>query len=271
MGQATLADSENPRLDARLLLSHVLQKEYVYLLGHGEDALAPEQEAAYKRLLSQAAQNMPIPYLTGHADFYGRRFVVSPAVLIPRPETEELVALALAWLEKRPGAQVVDVGTGSGCIAVTLACETEEAAILAVDISPEALAIARQNAERHGVEARVQFLQGSLLAPVEAPVDLILANLPYVTDTEWEALAQSVREHEPALALRGGDDGLALIRDLLSESSDKLRPGGAILLEIGWQQGPAALALARRFFPDEAVRLLKDLSGLDRFILIQTS
>jgi release factor glutamine methyltransferase len=159
-------------------------------------------------------------------------------VLIPRPETEQLVEMVLDWAGERGAVQIVDVGTGSGCIAVTLAHHLPQASVTAVDLSPAALAVAQENAHRLTGQP-ITFLEGSLLSPVAHKVDLIVANLPYIADGEWTMLDDGVKLHEPALALRGGADGLMYIGSLLRQAGDRLNPGGAVFLEIGWQQGTA--------------------------------
>lgn len=255
-------------LEARLLLAHVLQKNHAYLIGHGEDVLTGDQVEQYAALLARAEKQEPIPYLVGYAPFYGREFVVSPAVLIPRPETEQLVEKISQ--HKPTPAHLVDVGTGSGCIAVTLACLLPQTQVTAVDVSPEALAVAQANARRQGVADRVQFVQGSLLASVPAAPDLIVANLPYITDDEWQTLDDGVKWYEPAGALRGGVDGLDLIQQLLQQATTRLTHGGAIFLEIGWQQGGATRQLAQQYFPSAQITLHPDYAGHDRMVIIQT-
>lgn len=261
-------NSPTPDLDARLLLQHVLGVSHAYLLAHDDELLTAVQQQQYNAYLQRAARKEPIPYIIGHAPFFGLEFHVSPAVLIPRPETEHLVELAIAWARPRDAVQVVDVGTGSGCIAVSLATRLSQAQITAVDISPHALTIARQNAQRHAPD-RIQFLCGSLLSPLSHTVDLIVANLPYVTDAEWPDLDDGVKLFEPAVALKGGPDGLAIIAELLHQATTRLNPNGLILLEIGWQQGPAARALAQTIFPQADVQITSDLAGHDRIVKIE--
>lgn len=268
-GRLALAASPSPGLDARLLLAHVLGVSHAYLVGHSQDTLPAAQQAAYAALVARAQRHEPIPYLVGHAPFYGLDFLVSPAVLIPRPETEQLVEQALAWANSHRPGRIVDVGTGSGCIAITLARHLPQAEIIAIDLSSEALAIAQENGARHA-PGRVQFRHGSLLAPINTPADLIIANLPYVTDAEWTLLDDGVKWYEPATALRGGPDGLVLVQQLLHQAAAKLRPGGAIFLEIGWQQGSAAQQLAAGSFPAGHIQCRPDFAGHDRFIIIQT-
>jgi len=269
LDRATLdfgAASESPSLDAELLLSHVMSISRTALLTHPERVLTPAQESAYSELVAQRAAHYPLPYLTGHAEFYGLDFQVTPEVLIPRPETELLVDLTL---ERRP-ASVFDVCTGSGCVAVALAVHLRHALIYAGDISPAALAIARLNAERHGVAGRVHLFVGDLLTPRPPLVDVILANPPYVAGDEWASLPISVRDYEPRLALDGGPDGLSVIQRLLSEAAAVLRPGGSLLIEIGARQGKAAAYLARTAFPEARVRIHPDLAGHDRVLEVVT-
>ncbi|MCA9970179.1 MAG: peptide chain release factor N(5)-glutamine methyltransferase [Anaerolineales bacterium] len=264
------AASPTPELDARLLLQHVLQVSHVYLIAHRDEPLTPAQAAAYEQLLARARQHEPVPYLTGTAPFYGHDFVVTPAVLIPRPETELLVARAVDWARGRPAPRVVDVGTGSGCIAISLALALPRAAVTAVDASAAALQVAAQNVARLAA-GRVRLLQGDLLSPLPHAVDLIVANLPYVTDEEWTGLDDGVKLFEPAVALKGGQDGLDLIGQLLQQATAKLTPGGAIFLEIGWRQGQAARRLALTHFPSAEVRVFPDDAGHDRIVMVQNS
>lgn len=256
--------SSMPELDARLLLEFVLQANHAFLLAHGEELLSAVQVAQYEQLLERAAQGEPIPYIVGEVDFFGLAFVVTPAVLIPRPETEQLVELALAWARAAGAHEIVDVGTGSGCIAISLAVNLPQTAVIATDRSAAALAVARENAAR--LAPRVRFAEGHLLDPLSGPVDLIVANLPYIAAGEWSVVADGVKSHEPMLALDGGADGLDLIRNLLQQAPSKLRPRGAIFLEIGWQQGHAVQRAGRALFPAADIAVLPDYAGRDRFL-----
>ncbi len=266
---ALIPISSTPHLDARLLLQHVLGVGHTYLIAHDDEELTAVQQQTFQTLIQRAANHEPIPYLTGHIDFFGLEFTVSPAVLIPRPETEQLVEKVIEWAKKRPSAHIVDVGTGSGCIPISLATQLPRATVEAVDISTDALAIAQQNAAQHVAE-QIQFHHGSLLEPIQSPIDLITANLPYITDDEWTMLDDAVKLHEPSIALKGGIDGFDLIRDCLQQATQKLADGGAIFLEIGWQQGVAAVQIAKEFFPTAVIELLPDYAGHDRFVTIQT-
>ena len=271
-GRSQLPHSPTAKLDARLLLAHVLGVGHSWLVAHDDELLTAVQEVQYRRLIERAARHEPIPYLVGHAPFFDLDFIVTPAVLIPRPETEQLVALAVDWARKRPSGHlpchIVDVGTGSGCIPIVLARHLPQAAIEATDISLEALEIAQQNARQHAPD-RIQFHQGHLLDPIRQPIDLLVANLPYVTDGEWTMLDDGVKWYEPAVALKGGADGLDLIRQLLQQAVTKLKIGAAIFLEIGWQQGTAVHDLAQSIFPAAHIELVQDFAGHDRIVMIK--
>ena len=270
-GRDQLAQASfTPDLDARLLLEHVLQVEHSYLIAHGEDLLTPAQEQEYEALLARAAIKEPIPYLTGKSSFYGFDLQVNSSVLIPRPETEQLVDRALSWVGSRAGLSVVDVGTGSGCVAIALSRHLGPSTLLATDISPSALRVARFNAEKKAKQ-RIHFVQSDLLSSLAGPFDLILANLPYVADDEWTIVDDGVKWYEPSVALLGGSDGLDLLRELLRQATLKLRPGGAIFLEIGWRQGSAIRQLASDLFPLADIKIITDLAGHDRIIQILTN
>lgn len=260
--------SPTPQLDARLLLEHVLGVSHSYLVAHGNDPMNGNNVATYQTLLNRASQQEPIPYLIGHAPFFDMDLAVSPAVLIPRPETEELVLLVETTGRQWAAPRLVDIGTGSGCIAIALARKMARVQVTAVDLSPAALAIAQQNA-RQFAPNRITFVQGSLLEPVVGPFDLIVANLPYVTTAEWTELDDGVKLFEPRLALDGGDDGLLLVRELLRQAVDKLANNGVVLLEVGWQQGTAVANFAQTIFPTASITLQPDFAGLERFVIVQ--
>ncbi|MBK8904962.1 MAG: peptide chain release factor N(5)-glutamine methyltransferase [Anaerolineaceae bacterium] len=259
--------SPTPQLDARLLLEYLLDVPYSYLVVHHDQLLTADQEQQYRLLLHRAQQQEPIPYITGQAPFFDFDLHVTPAVLIPRPETEQLVETAVSWARQHSARTAADVGTGSGCIAIALARFLPEMQVTAVDISPAALAVAQQNAQRLA-PGRIQFQQSDLLHAVAGSFDMIVANLPYVTTGEWQSLADGVKLHEPALALDGGEDGLDIIRRLLEQAVTRLRPNGAIFLEIGWQQGQGAQAEAQRIFPQASIAVLPDYAGHDRIVKI---
>lgn len=267
-GRARLSESPTPALDARLLLEHVLGRDHAYLVAHDDEELPAAALAAYDALLERAAAHEPVPYLTGRAPFLGLDFAVSHDVLIPRPETEQLVEIAARWARERQGLRIVDVGTGSGCIAVSLARQLPQAIVAAVDISAGALAVAESNGRRHA-PGRVLFVRGDLLASFAPGIDLIVANPPYIAGHEWPSLPIGVKSYEPALALNGGADGLDSYRHLLPQAAERLRPGGLVLLEIGWRQGEAVATLARQAWPGADIRVLADFAGHDRIVAIQ--
>ncbi|MBP8003140.1 MAG: peptide chain release factor N(5)-glutamine methyltransferase [Chloroflexi bacterium] len=271
-GQRRLWHRYGAGAEARYLLAQVLGVGQSYLLAHGDETCAAAALVTYHTYLDRAEQGEPIPYILGQAPFFDLHLKVSPAVLIPRPETEQLVEIVLRWLRQQrwPTPQLVDVGTGSGCIAITLARQLPQAYIDAVDVSAAALELAKENAHNAGVHHQISFYQGHLLTPITTPPHLIVANLPYIGDDEWTLVDDGVKSYEPALALRGGADGLDLIRPLLAQAQEKLQPGGAIFLEIGWQQGAAALLLAQHYFPHALIRCDPDYAGKDRFIVILT-
>jgi len=258
--------TEAARLEAEVLLAHVLQVSRAALLAHPERVPSARQLSHYRNLVRRRAVDYPLPYLLGYVEFYGLKFEVSPEVLIPRPETETLVDLVLAC---QPGT-VVDVGAGSGCIAVSLALHLPDATIYAIEISPAALAVAQRNAERHRVTDRVQFIVGDVLAPRPAPVDLIVSNPPYVPTGECAQLPPSIRDYEPRLALDGGVDGLDVIHRLFLDAPGVLNAGGKLLIEIGAEQGEAVTQLAYIYFPGATVRVHPDLAGRDRVLEVQT-
>ena len=269
-GRSQLIYSPAPQLDARLLLEYLLNAPHSYLITHHDQPLNADQQQSYQQLLFRAQQQEPIPYIIGKAPFFDFDLHVEPGVLIPRPETEQLVALAVEWT-KEHGAETalraVDVGTGSGCIAIALARLLPHLQVTAVDISLTALTIAQQNGKRLAPN-RIRFQQSDLLQAIDKPVDLIVANLPYVTSDEWQALADGVKLHEPALALDGGVDGLDLIRQLLQQATTRLRAHGAIFLEIGWQQGAAVRQLAQSCFPRAKISVLPDFARHERMVKI---
>lgn len=237
-------DVDAPRLTAEILLSHVLKMTRVKLYIELDRPLDPAELKAFRELISRRADGEPAQYLVGQKDFYGRTFQVDPRVLIPRPETELLCEAVLQKLPKDAAVSVLDVCTGSGCIALTLAAERPLAKVEATDLSSDALAVAKQNAEKLGVADRVTFCEGDLLAPVQGhgPYDAIVSNPPYVTTSELPTLSREVRR-EPVLALDGGADGLDLYRRLIPAALPLLRPGGVLALEIGETQGAAIRTL----------------------------
>jgi len=263
------AVSQSAGLDAQVLLAHVCGKERAWLLAHGEAVLSGSQGKTLLELLERVAKGEPLPYILGEWEFYDLIFNLSPHVLIPRPETEMLIEAALGWLAANPARRkAVDVGTGSGCIAITLAYHVPDLDMTASDISADALHVARSNAERHGLGERVHFSQADLLENITAPFDLICANLPYIDTVVLKGLA--VYGREPSLALDGGPQGLDLLARLLEQAPLALAPGGLILLEIDASQGETAKQLARGFFPRAQIDVRPDLAGHPRLVVIST-
>lgn len=261
--------TDTPALEAQVLLSEVVGRRRAWIAAHGEASLSDEQLARLEASLRRRVSGEPLPYILGHWEFYGLDLIVTPAVLIPRPETELLVEQALAWLRCSPAdrPRVVDVGTGSGCIAIALATHRPGLRLIASDISPAALEVARQNARRCGLAGQIAFIQANLLPP-GGPYDLICANLPYIPRLALSGLA--VSRHEPRLALDGGPDGRALVRRLLAQATHSLAPQAALLLEIEASQGPDARALAEAHFPGASIAIVPDLAGRDRLLSILT-
>lgn len=265
------AGCETPRLDAELLLAHTLGQERPWLYTHPDQPLTDQTRNTFLDLIARRQQREPVAYLTGHKAFYGLEFLVTPEVLIPRPETELIVELLLAnYPAPPPPLHIADIGTGSGCLAVTLAKHLPQAIICAVDASTQALAVARQNADRHGVAERSTFWLGDLLAPLAQSFDVIVSNPPYVSEAELAATAPEVRRYEPPLALVAGPDGLAVIRRLLPEAKTKLNSPGLLLVEISASQGGTVSQLARDVFPQAQVTIEKDLAGRDRVLVVKT-
>lgn len=230
--------SESPRLDAEVMLASVLEWERVQLYTHFEDEVGEPERTRYRELVRRRAEGAPVAYLVGRKEFYSLRFDVSPAVLIPRPESEFVVVEAVEALKELDEPRLVDVGTGSGCLAVACAHQLPKARVTAIDISPKALEVARKNAERHELTDRIEFVQGDLLAPLAdaPPLDAILSNPPYIPTDDVATLDPGVRDHEPALALDGGPDGLEVVRRLIRQAAPLLKPGGHLILEIGTAQ-----------------------------------
>lgn len=259
LAQAGVADA---RPSAESLLCHALNRERVHLFSHSERELTTVEWIRYGRYLHERSGGKPTQYITGRQEFWGRAFEVSPAVLIPRPETELLVEQALQ-LEPAP-RRILDLCTGSGCVAVTLALELG-AEVAAADMSAEALAVASRNAESHG--ARVSFHATDLASGIDGPFDLITVNPPYIESAELTSLMREVRDHEPRLALDGGPDGLSVWRRVEPEARRLLAPGGWLLGEFGVRQaGPVAALFPA---PWRQPRILHDLAGLPRAVAVQ--
>ncbi|MFC1993248.1 peptide chain release factor N(5)-glutamine methyltransferase [Chloroflexota bacterium] len=257
---------EDTALESELLLRHALEIDRVKLYANLDYEVSPEQEKIFWRLIKRRLKGEPTAYITGHREFYGIDFYVDPRVLIPRPESELLVEKTLDVAQNNVLSTMAEIGTGCGAIAISLALNLPQAIIYATDISASALEVALINCQKHGASNRIRLLQGDMLAPLPQPVDLIIANLPYVRETDLIPKGQT--NYEPLLALNGGADGLEKIRQLCHEISGKLGPGGRLLIEIGQAQRKAVTALLQSLSPSAIIELLPDLSGIERVLSV---
>jgi len=255
-------------LDAEILVAHVLRSSRERLHSHPERRVTAAQQQRLSRLTRRRAARVPIPYLTGEREFYGHLLAVRPGVLIPRPETELMVELAIAWLTAHPQARrVIDLGTGSGAVAIAIAKAIPHARIVARDISPRALRVAAENVARFHLRRRITTERANLLRGAP-PADLIVANLPYISAAQRRRRPRELT-YEPALALDGGDDGLALIGRALRQAPAAIKPGGCVMLECDPSQARRLLRLAQGQWPSAVVSVHKDLAGRDRVVRIQ--
>ena len=243
------------------------------LIGLDAD-VSSSDELRFYSIIHRRVAGEPSAYITGHREFYGLDFKVDSRALIPRPETELLVELSLEFAAQRSsrgeGFKIADVGVGSGTIAITLAVNLPGARVVATDISPSALNLASENVSRHGVEDRVTLLDGDLLQPVSGPIDILVSNPPYISSAQLATLPREIRGHEPRVALDGGDDGMAAIERLICQAKDKLRPGGAMFVEIGWDLGERALVRSLELWPESEVSITPDLAGIDRVLTLRS-
>lgn len=256
---------ENPRLDAEVILSYALDTPRVMLYARHDQPLSEAERDKIRPLVARRAKHEPVAYITGERGFWSFELEVSPATLIPRPDTETLVERALSQLPADAAGPVADVGTGTGCVALALLSERKQLELYATDISAPALAVAQKNADKLGLQDRLQLLQGDLLEPVpeDRPLALVTANLPYIPSADMAGLMPDVRDFEPQLALDGGPGGLVLIDRLIPQAAARLAPGGWLLLEAGDGQLEAVGARLREAgFVD--VRLSEDGAGLLR-------
>lgn len=265
------SDKDNPRLDAEVLLAHVLKKDRTALYRDLDEQLEPSEIQSYRKFLRERAKGKPLAYIINNREFMSLDFFVDERVLIPRPETEIMVE-AILQHSKGKEPLIVDVGTGSGAIAISLANNLAKGKILALDISLEALAIARNNSERHQVGDRIEFVQSDLLEALPqqylGQVAWIAANLPYVPEVDKDTLQTEVKDFEPHLALFGGKDGLDLYRRLIPQAAEFLSPQGYLICEITPGQGEMLLGM----FSEEAWfsgKIICDFAGLERFVLVQ--
>jgi release factor glutamine methyltransferase len=289
----TAAHAPSPRMNAELLLMFVLGRDRAFLFAHPERELTADEQSRYDQAIAQRSTGIPAQYITGHQEFWGLDFIVTPAVLIPRPETEHVIETVLSILESHgedpcgdgrprlsgrakpgsssvapgPALRIVDVGTGSGCIAIALAKELPQAEIHAIDISPAVLEIARANAARHQVEDRIHFAQADLLQgfPPES-FDLVVSNPPYVGDSEADQVQLEVRKFEPRNAVFAGPTGLEVIERFVPRAAHVLKPGGWLIMEIS---GTIAEKVNRLFETWRSLQTTNDLQGIPRVVSAQ--
>jgi release factor glutamine methyltransferase len=269
IARLTEAEVDEPRLTAEVVLAHALDVTRTQLLAQPDGPLTPNQLIRAQRDLDRLANGEPLAYVVGHKEFYDVDLLTDRRALIPRPETECLIEQALKVFADHPAPRIADVGTGCGAIAVTLAKHLPRAKVIATDLSPDAIGLARDNAQRLGVAARVDFRVGSLLEPISEALDLLAANLPYIDNKDWPYLARTIRGHEPKMAFIGGPDGLDLVRGLLHDAPRVTHSGSVILLEIGAYQGDAVTEIAQRNFPLAHIEIKPDYAGLDRLAVIE--
>ena len=263
---------ESPRLSAELMLGRVLNLERLQLYLRFDQPLKPDELAAFKELLLRRRDHEPMAYILGSREFYGLDILVGPGVLVPRPESEHLVEEGLKALEGISNPRILDLCTGSGCVALALAQERPDAQVIGADISKQALAFARRSADKLELSQRVQWLVGDLYDPLAAAggfFHLITANPPYVREDEWQDLSAEVREYEPRQALVSGQNGLEMIGQIIIGSRAFLQPFGVLLMEVGAGQSKAALNTASQAGIFERVSAVQDLAGIERVVVCQ--
>jgi len=263
--------SDTPRLDAEILLAHTRNCSRIQLYTRFDEVLTDEERTTMRELVRRRAQAEPVAYLVGHREFFGLDFQVTHDVLIPRPDTETLVVELLELARPLETPRILDLCTGSGCIAIAATVNLPAATLVATDISPAALAVARENAGRHQVTDRIAFLEGDLFAPVGETelFDFVVSNPPYIPTDDLDKLDADVRLHEPRGALDGGPDGLRFVRQVIEQAPRHLRPGGWILVEIDCTQPDLALDAVNAIPGYQNARIIKDLAGRPRVVLAQ--
>ena len=272
IGHLKQAGSESARLDAEILLAHARNCKRIQLYTSYDTALSPEERATMRDLVRRRAKMEPVAYLVGYREFFGLNFEVTADVLIPRPDTETLVLEAIERIGGTDAA-VLDIGTGTGCISVSIAARCPHSRVVALDCSPAAIEVARRNAAKHDVAERVEFRESRTFSAVQSGerFDVIASNPPYISTNEIPELMPDVRLHEPHLALDGGEDGLDIIREIAESISDFIAPGGLFLLEISPEQSQQVTALFANLANVKAVRPLNDLSGKTRVLAVDFS
>ncbi len=259
--------SDAPRLEAEILLAHARGCPRIQLYTQFDEPLSDDQRNVMRDLVRRRASHEPVAYLVGYREFYGIEFHVTPDVLIPRPDTETLVLELIELARGKAAPRILDIGTGSGCIAIAAAVNLPNCTVAAVDISERALEIAKSNATRHGVDDRIDFRSGSLFEPIaDDRYDFVVSNPPYVVKTEIDTLQIDVCKYEPRLALDGGGDGLDVLRQLVNHASRYLTPGGHILYEMDSSQSDALCEMISADGAYEGVRVIPDLAGRPRVV-----
>ena len=267
--QLTAASIDDARLEAEVLLASVLGIDRAHVLARLDDEVDAEASVRFDEVLVRRLAHEPLAYITGHREFYGIDIACRRGALIPRPETEMLVEIALDVIWRRGDAlRIADVGTGSGAIAVAIVANAAGARVTAIDASEAALAVARDNAGRAGVAGRIDLCTGDLLEGAGV-FDVLVVNLPYVSAAEWQELQPEIRDHEPREALVGGATGTEVIERLLRQAPAHLEPKGVLAVEMGHTQGARLLVTARACFPDAEACVIKDLAGLDRVLVVR--
>lgn len=265
----------NARLDAEVLLSHILERDRAWLITHNNDGLDNERYKLFEDAIDRRSRREPLQYIIGRQEFWGLEFTVTHDVLIPRPETELLIETAINILrDANKQAMIVDLCTGSGCVAVSLAKELANARIFAVDKSSQALAVARENAQRHGVSDRIRFLEGDLYAPLEeldirGLVDVITANPPYIRSGDLPMLQPEVRDYEPELALIAGTEGTEVQQKIIESATDLLEKHGTLIMEMGMGQAEILKRMIDEVGTYDKPEILKDLAGIDRVLVVK--
>jgi release factor glutamine methyltransferase len=266
------AEISDASVEAELLLGHVLGISKTQLYTEPERGLASAEIKRLWNLVQRRISHEPTAYILGHCEFYGIDFYVDCRTLIPRPETELLVEKAVELSQRtcHPGKQITiaDIGTGCGAIAVSLTLALPQAKIYATDISAAALQVAEINCQRHAVSSHMKLLQGNLLEPLPQPVDMVIANLPYIKNYEFKDLSPEIRNFEPTISLAGGEDGLDRIQQMLEQMPGKLNYGACFLLEIGRGQGEMVTSLINSYFPQASIELIPDLGGIERVVKV---
>jgi release factor glutamine methyltransferase len=263
----------NARLDAEVLLAHIIRKDRVWLITHRDDTLDEKDRRDFDEALRRRAQREPLQYIIGNQEFWGLEFKVTPDVLIPRPETELIIEAALEIAQDRnQQVRIIDLCTGSGCVAVSLAKELTSAHVIATDASGRALAVARENARTHGVANRIRYLEGDLFGPLEeldlrGRVDIMVSNPPYIPAGDLNSLQPEVKDHEPLMALIAGPDGTEMAKRIIQTAPEYLKKNGALIMEMGLGQAEALTRMAETTGAYDKPGILKDLAGIERVIV----